>query len=123
MDPWCILLLWNNPELGYYWSYNFGCALATIIIFSAAYLENDILFDEGVKRLSSVRFVAGKALERKQKSFIYTNKEEAQKGVPAGEYMVYNFTLKFQAKNHIIEIVTIMLEKDNIRCFAEYFID
>jgi hypothetical protein len=90
---------------------------------SAAYLKNDIPVDEWVKRLSAVRSVAGKVFERKQKSSIYTNEEEVQKGVPAGEYMVYSFALKFQAKNNITETVTVMLEKDNIWRVAGYFID
>jgi hypothetical protein len=76
-----------------------------------------------VKWLSAVHSVAGKALERKQKDSIYTNKEEAPKRVTAGEHMVYSFALRFQAKNNITKTVTVMLRKDNIWRVAGYFIE
>ena len=89
---------------------------------SAAYLKNDILLNEWVKRLSEIHSVVGKVIERKQKSFLYTNRE-SQKGVPAGEYMVYIFNSKVRAENNITETVTVMLEKDNSWRVAGYFID
>ena len=90
----------------------------------ASYLKNDISKEEWVKRLSAVRSVAGKLLERKQESYIYTKDSvEAKANIPAGEYMVYHFDSKFQNKDHLTETLTIMLEEDSNWRVAGYFIE
>ncbi len=87
----------------------------------SAYLKNEVPQPEWVQRLSAVRSVAGKLLERKQKDYIYTR--DAGSGVPDGEYMAYHFDSQFQNKDHLVETVTVMLEHDNTWRIAGYFID
>jgi hypothetical protein len=87
----------------------------------AAYLKNEVPQQEWVKRLSAVRSVAGKLLDRKQLDFTYTKNND--EGIPNGEYMVYHFDSKFQNKDHLTETVTVMLEADNIWRIAGYFIE
>ena len=90
----------------------------------ASYLKNDISKEEWIKRLSAVRSVSGKLLERKQESYTYTkDSEEAKANIPQGEYMVYYFDSQFQNKDHLTETLTIMLEKDNNWRVAGYFIE
>lgn len=90
----------------------------------ASYLQNDIPKQEWIKRLSAVRSVSGKLLERKQKSYTYTkDSAEAKANIPEGEYMVYYFDSQFQNKDHLTETLTIMLEKDNTWRVAGYFIE
>ena len=87
----------------------------------SAYLKNEVPKEEWVKRLSAVRSVAGKLLDRKQKDDpIYT--KDAGASVPDGEYMVYHFDSKFQNKERLIETLTVMLEQDNTWRIAGYFI-
>lgn len=87
----------------------------------AAYLKQEVPQKEWVEKLSAVRSVAGKLLERKQKDYTYTkNMDEA---IPNGEYMVYHFDSKFENKDHLTETVTVMLEADNIWRIAGYFIE
>ncbi|MFK5925127.1 MAG: DUF4019 domain-containing protein [Desulfuromusa sp.] len=87
----------------------------------AAYLKNEIPKEEWVKRLSAVRSVAGKLLDRKQTDFTYT--KNANEGIPDGEYMVYHFDSKFQNEDHLTETVTVMLERDRTWRIAGYFIE
>ena len=90
----------------------------------ASYLKNDIPKDEWITRLTAVRSVAGKLLERKQKSYIYTKDSvDAKANIPAGEYMVYHFDSQFQNKDHLTETLTIKLEKDSNWRVAGYFIE
>jgi len=87
----------------------------------AAYLKNEVSQQDWVKRLSAVRSVSGKLLERKQKDYTYTR--DAGKSIPDGEYMVYHFDSQFQNKEHLAETLTIMLERDNTWRVAGYFIE
>lgn len=90
----------------------------------ASYLKNDVSKQEWSKRLSAVRSVAGKLLDRKQKSYTYTKDSvEAKANIPDGEYMVYYFDSKFQNKDHLTETLTIMLERDKTWRVAGYFIE
>ncbi len=90
----------------------------------AAYLQKDIPKQEWVKRLTAVRSVSGKLLDRKQESYTYTkDARDAKANVPDGEYMVYSFDSKFQNKNHLTETLTVMLEQDNTWRVAGYFIE
>ncbi len=90
----------------------------------ASYLKNDISQQEWTKRLSAVRSVAGKLLDRKQKNYTYTKDSvEAKANIPNGEYMVYYFDSKFQNKDHLTETLTIMLEQDKTWRVAGYFIE
>ena len=86
----------------------------------AAYLKNEIPKEDWIKRLSAVRSVAGKLLDREQKDFTYT--KNSSEGIPEGEYMVYHFDSKFQNKEHLSETLTMMLERDNNWRVAGYFI-
>ncbi|MDA3902676.1 MAG: DUF4019 domain-containing protein [Desulfuromusa sp.] len=87
----------------------------------SAYLKGDVAQQEWVERLSAVRTVAGKLLERNQTDYTYTR--DAGASIPDGEYMVYHFDSKFQNKDHLTETVTIMLEQDKNWRVAGYFID
>jgi len=87
----------------------------------AAYLKNEVSQQDWVTRLSAVRSVSGKLLDRKQKDYVYT--KDAGQGVPNGEYMVYHFDSKFQDKDHLSETLTVMLELDNTWRIAGYFIE
>jgi len=88
----------------------------------AAYLKNEVSQQDWVTRLSAVRSVSGKLLDRKQKDYVYT-KDAGQEGIPNGEYMVYYFDSKFQNKDHLTETITVMLEQDNTWRIAGYFIE
>lgn len=88
---------------------------------AAAYLKKDIPLEKWVKRLSAVRTASGRLIDRKQKEYIYT--KEPKKDIPAGEYMVYIFTSKFENKNDLTETVTLMLEDDKTWRIAGYFIE
>lgn len=85
----------------------------------ATYLKNDIPREDWVKKLSAVRSVTGKLLNRKQTNFTYT--KNANEGIPEGEYMVYYFDSTFQNKEHLPETLTMMLENDNTWRVAGYF--
>ncbi len=85
------------------------------------YLKSEVPKDEFVARLSAVRKVAGKLLERKQKDYLYTKDPGAN--IPAGEYMIYHFDAKFEHKDHLTETVTVMLENDKSWKVAGYFIE
>ncbi|MDX2481313.1 MAG: DUF4019 domain-containing protein [Desulfuromusa sp.] len=87
----------------------------------SAYLKSEVPQQEWIDRLSAVRSVAGKLLERKQTDYIYTR--DAGASIPDGEYMVYHFDSKFQNKDHLAETVTIMLEQDKNWRVAGYFIE
>jgi ABC-type molybdate transport system substrate-binding protein len=87
----------------------------------AAYLKKEVPKEEWVKKLSAVRSVAGKLLERKQNDYTYT--KNTDEGIPNGEYMVYHFDSKFENKDHLTETVTVMLEADNVWRIAGYFIE
>lgn len=87
----------------------------------SAYLKSEVPQPEWVQRLSAVRNVSGKLLERKQKDYIYT--KDAGANIPDGEYMVYHFDSQFQNKDHLTETITIMLEQDNVWRVAGYFIE
>ncbi|MDX2493602.1 MAG: DUF4019 domain-containing protein [Desulfuromusa sp.] len=87
----------------------------------SAYLKNEVSQQDWVTRLSAVRSVSGKLLDRKQKDYDYT--KDAGQGVPNGEYMVYHFDSKFQDKDHLSETLTVMLELDNTWRIAGYFIE
>jgi len=90
----------------------------------AAYLKNDIPKQDWIRRLSAVRSVAGKLLERKQNKYTYTgDSKEAKANVPDGEYMVYYFDTQFQNKDHLTETITVMREQDKIWRVAGYFIE
>lgn len=87
----------------------------------ATYLKNEVAQQDWIKRLSAVRSVSGKLLDRKQKDYVYT--KNAGEGVPIGEYMVYHFDSKFQNKDHLTETITVMLGQDNTWQVAGYFIE
>ena len=90
----------------------------------ATYLKNDVSKQEWAKRLSAVRSVAGKLLDRKQTDYTYTkDSTEAKANVPDGEYMVYYFDSQFQNNKHLTETLTIMLEQDKTWRVAGYFIE
>jgi hypothetical protein len=86
----------------------------------AEYLKNEVPKEDWIKRLSAVRSVAGKLLERKQTKLTYT--KNTDEGIPEGEYMVYHFDSKFQNKEQLPETLTLMLEHDNTWRVAGYFI-
>ena len=88
---------------------------------AAAYLKKDIPLEEWIKRLSAVRSVSGKLIDRKQKDYFYT--KEPKNGIPPGEYMIYIFTSKFEHKDDLTETVTLMLEDGKIWRVAGYFIE
>ena len=87
----------------------------------AAYLKQEVPKQDWVKRLSAVRSVAGKLLDRKQKDFTYT--KNIDEGIPDGEYMVYHFNSKFENNDNLTETVTVMLERDKFWRIAGYFIE
>lgn len=87
----------------------------------STYLKSEVSQQEWVQRLSAVRNVSGKLLERKQKDYTYT--KDAGANIPDGEYMVYHFDSQFQNKDHLTETVTIMLEQDKVWRIAGYFIE
>ncbi len=87
----------------------------------ATYLKNEISKSEWVKQLSGYRSVTGKLLERKQKDYTFT--KGTGDDVPEGEYMIYHFDSKFQNKEHLVETLTVMLEKDKVWRVAGYFIE
>ncbi len=87
----------------------------------AAYLKKEVPRQDWVKGLSTVRKMAGKLLERKQRDYAYT--KNTDKGISNGEYMVYHFDSKFANKDHLTETVTLMLEADNVWRVAGYFIE
>ena len=77
--------------------------------------------EEWVTRLSAVRKVAGKLLDRKQKDYAFT--KDPGSNIPAGEYMIYHFDAKFENKEHLIETITVMLEGDKTWRVAGYFME
>lgn len=85
----------------------------------AAYLKNQISREDWIKKLSAVRSVTGKLLDRKQTNISYT--KNTDEGIPEGEYMVFDFDSTFQNKEHLPEILTMMLDKDNTWRVAGYF--
>jgi len=85
----------------------------------AVYLKNEISKEDWIKKLSAVRSVVGKLLDRKQTKVTYT--KATDKGIPEGEYMVYSFDSTFQNKEHLPETLTMMLEKDKTWRVAGYF--
>jgi hypothetical protein len=87
----------------------------------STYLKSEVPKDEFVSRLSAVRKVAGKLLDRKQKDYLYTKDPGAN--IPAGEYMIYHFDAKFENKDHLTETVTVMLEGGKNWKIAGYFIE
>lgn len=87
----------------------------------ATYLKKEVPQKEWVEKLSAVRSVAGKLLERTQKDYTYT--KNMDESIPNGEYMVYHFDSKFENKDHLTETVTVMLEADNVWRVAGYFIE
>lgn len=90
----------------------------------AAHLKNEISKEDWIKKLSAVRLVVGKLLDRKQTKSTYTNSTDEgtpEEGIPEGEYMVYHYDSTFQDKEHLPEILTMMLEHDNTWRVAGYF--
>lgn len=87
----------------------------------ATYLKKEVPQQEWVEKLSAVRSVAGKLLERTQKDYAYT--KNMDESIPNGEYMVYHFDSNFENKDHLTETVTVMLEADSVWRVAGYFIE
>ena len=87
----------------------------------STYLKSEVPKEEWVARLSAVRKVAGKLLDRKQKDCTFT--KDPGSNIPAGEYMIYHFEAKFENKEHLTETITVMLENDKKWRVAGYFIE
>ncbi len=87
----------------------------------ASYLKNEISQDHFINQMEAVRSTAGKLIERTQKDYNYT--KDPREGIPDSEYMIYHYDSEFEGKTHIIETVTVMLEKDNVWRVAGYFIE
>jgi hypothetical protein len=85
----------------------------------AVYLKNEISKEDWITKLSAVRSVVGKLIDRKQTKYTYS--KNTDEGIPEGEYMVYYFDSTFQNKKNLPETLTMMLENDNTWRVAGYF--
>ena len=76
---------------------------------AAQYFKNAISREQWKASLESVRNPLGSVLSRNLKSKNYT---KTLPGAPDGEYVVILYETSFQNKQHAIETVTPMLDKD-----------
>ncbi len=83
------------------------------------YFKNAITREQWKTSLKSVRSPLGKVLSRNLKSKQYT---KTLPGAPDGEYVVIQYETSFKNKQHAIETITPMLDKDGKWRVSGYYI-
>ena len=86
---------------------------------AAQYFKNAVTREQWKTSLESVRSPLGKLLSRNLKSKNYT---KTLPGAPDGEYVVIQYETSFQNKQHAIETVTLMMDKDGKWRVSGYYI-
>lgn len=86
---------------------------------AAQYFKNAVSREQWKTSLESVRTPLGMALSRNLKSKNYT---KTLPGAPDGEYVVIQYETSFQNKQHAIETVTPMMDKDGKWRVSGYYI-
>jgi len=86
---------------------------------AAQYFKNAITREQWKTSLESVRSPLGKVLSRNLKSKQYT---KTLPGAPDGEYVVIQYETSFKNKQHAIETITPMLDKDGKWRVSGYYI-
>lgn len=86
---------------------------------AAQYFKNAITRGQWKTSLESVRSPLGKVLSRNLKSKQYT---KTLPGAPDGEYVVIQYETSFKNKQHAIETITPMLDKDGKWRVSGYYI-
>jgi hypothetical protein len=86
---------------------------------AAQYFKNAVTKEQWKTSLESVRSPLGKVQSRNLKSKNYT---KTLPGAPDGEYVVIQYETSFQNKQHAIETVTPMLDKDGKWRVSGYYI-
>jgi hypothetical protein len=86
---------------------------------AAEYFKNAITKGQWKASLESVRSPLGKVLSRNLKSKQYT---KTLPGAPDGEYVVIQYETSFKNKQHAIETITPMLDKDGKWRVSGYYI-
>jgi hypothetical protein len=85
----------------------------------ARYFKNAVNKEQWKASLEAVRSPLGKVLSRDLKSKKYT---KTLPGAPDGEYIVIQYETSFQNKQHSIETITPMLDKDGKWRVSGYYI-
>lgn len=86
---------------------------------AAQYFKNAVPREQWKTSLESVRSPLGKVQSRNLKSKNYT---KTLPGAPDGEYVVIQYETSFQNKQHAIETVTPMMDKDGKWKVSGYYI-
>ena len=86
---------------------------------AAQYFKNAVPREQWKTSLESVRSPLGKVQSRNLKSKNYT---KTLPGAPDGEYVVIQYETSFQNKQHAIETVTLMMDKDGKWKVSGYYI-
>jgi hypothetical protein len=86
---------------------------------AAQYFKNVVSKEQWKASLESVRSPLGKVLARNLKSKKYT---KTLPGAPDGEYVVIQYDTSFENKQHAIETITPMLDKDGKWRVSGYYI-
>lgn len=86
---------------------------------AAQYFKNAVPRERWKTSLESVRSPLGKVQSRNLKSKNYT---KTLPGAPDGEYVVIQYETSFQNKQHAIETVTPMMDKDGKWRVSGYYI-
>jgi hypothetical protein len=86
---------------------------------AAQYFKNAVTKEQFGASLEAVRSPLGKVLSRNLKSKQYT---KTLPGAPDGEYVVIQYETSFKNKQHAIETVTPMLDKDGKWRVSGYYI-
>ena len=86
---------------------------------AAQYFKNALTREQWKSSLESVRSPLGAVLSRNLKSAKYT---KTLPGAPDGQYVVIQYETSFRNKQHAIETVTPMLDKDGKWRVSGYYI-
>jgi len=86
---------------------------------AAKYFKNALTREQWKSSLESVRSPLGAVLSRNLKSAKYT---KTLPGAPDGQYVVIQYETSFRNKQHAIETVTPMLDKDGKWRVSGYYI-
>ena len=86
---------------------------------AAEYFKKSVTKKEWEESMQAARKPLGKTISRKLKSKNYLT---SLPGAPDGEYVVIQFETSFENKNHAIETVTPMLDKDGKWRISGYYI-
>ena len=86
---------------------------------AAQYFKNALTREQWKSSLESVRSPLGAVLLRNLKSAKYT---KTLPGAPDGEYVVIQYETSFRTKQHAIETVTPLLDKDGKWRVSGYYI-